>query len=91
MYTCFVLDDLRLERIFSRLTGELLFANDTFIYMAIEQHQTFQATVWNRTFVAGAFIHRIKKNAAFLDCETPIDCCKPAYFSDILFPSSTLT
>jgi len=41
MYTCFILDDLRLERILSRLTGELLFANGIFIYIVIEQHQTF--------------------------------------------------
>jgi len=66
MYTSFIVDDLRLERIFSRLTGELLFAKGTCTYIAIKQHQTFQATVCNRTLVAEAFIHRTKKMLLFL-------------------------
>jgi len=91
MYTCFTVDDLRLEIIFSRLTGELLFAKGTFICIAIEQHQTFQATVCNRTLFAEVFIHRTKKMLLFLAVKLQLIVANLRISLTCFFPRSTLT
>jgi len=85
MCNCFIVDDLRLEIIFSRLTGELLFAKGTFICICHRAAPNISGNRLQMDTSCRGFHSPNQKNAAFLGCETPIDCCKPAYFSDMLF------